>query len=88
MNADPPFFAPGASPDFADLSNFYDHYLPRVLGFALRRTADPQAAERLTEAILTETMSGGGPLVPSRETDEAILAAARRVAARAAAAGR
>lgn len=70
---------PGLDP--ADHAKFFDHYLPRVLGFAPKRTRDPRAAERLTEAIFVETVRGAGPLIPCRQTDTAIVAAAGRVLA-------
>jgi hypothetical protein len=60
-----------------------------VLGFAQRR-ADGEAAERLTEAILTEAMLAGAQggaaiLAPGPAADDAVVAAARRVAGRLAA---
>lgn len=79
---------PSSSPatDFAAFSNFFDHYFPRVLAFALRRTSDAGAAERLTEAILGEAVLAEpaalrGARVPGREADAVLLRAARRVAA-------
>lgn len=69
-------------PDFSDFSKSLDYYLPRVLGFAVRRTGDSNAAERLTDAILSAALGAGSRLVPGRETDAAILNAARSVVAR------
>lgn len=70
------------TPDYAEFSKFYDHYLPRVLAFAQRRTGSPGAAERLTEAILVEVVGSGDPLVPGPAADAALIAAARRVSRR------
>jgi hypothetical protein len=69
-------------PDYADFEKFYDHYMPRVLAFARRGTADMAAAELLTEAILAEALAARGPLAPGRAADAALLAAARRVGVR------
>jgi hypothetical protein len=84
---DPAPGVPGpARSDSADFSKFYDHYLPRILGFALRRRGEMAAAEILTEEILEEALRAGGPLVPGPAADAAVLGAAGRVAARHAAA--
>jgi DNA-directed RNA polymerase specialized sigma24 family protein len=72
----------GSRLDYADFEKFYDHYMPRVLAFARRGTADMAAAELLTEAILAEALVAGTPLTPGRAADAALLAAARRVGVR------
>jgi DNA-directed RNA polymerase specialized sigma24 family protein len=72
----------GREADYADFAKFYDHYLPRVLGFAQRATRNSTAAERLTEAILTEALLAGTQLRPGSAADAAVLEAARRVGVR------
>jgi hypothetical protein len=72
----------GGVPDYADFAKYFDHYLPRVLGFAHLHTTDSAAAQSLTEAILAEAVRAGTPLKPGRAADEALLNAARRVGVR------
>ena len=75
-----PGAGPSGEPDPAEFARFYDHYLPRVLGFARRRKASGDAAEQLTEAILAEVLRREGPLMPGPVADEAVVGAALRVA--------
>jgi DNA-directed RNA polymerase specialized sigma24 family protein len=59
---------------------FYDFFLPRVWRFALRRSSDRDAAERLTEAILETVVALLPQCPPDGNLASLVFAVARRVA--------